>query len=199
MKLLKASIAFIALVSLQIAAAQWLHVPPPVEARGLMMVGGGVPVAGGSAATGNYRPNADISHPGWGDGDDDIDIYLGIDEAVTDPTAGDGVYVVAWETTTVYEVAFPEITGTISALRIHYYGKKGAVAAGGLDFYISQNGTDWVGPQTGAFTTIDVYEWLYVTFSGLSWTNTTDLRVRIDPDDSGHVFYIDVLYIEANP
>lgn len=42
MKLLKITIAFIALVSLQIAAAQWLNVPPPAEARNLMVVGGGV-------------------------------------------------------------------------------------------------------------------------------------------------------------
>ena len=44
MKLLKTITAFIALVSLQIAAAQWLNVPPTVEARMMMVVGGGVPV-----------------------------------------------------------------------------------------------------------------------------------------------------------
>lgn len=47
MKLLKILTAFATLVALQIAAAQWLNVPPPVEARGLMMVGGGVPVVAG--------------------------------------------------------------------------------------------------------------------------------------------------------
>ena len=47
MKLLKVGIAFIALVSLQIAAAQWLHVPPPVEAKNLMIFTAGMPVAVG--------------------------------------------------------------------------------------------------------------------------------------------------------
>jgi hypothetical protein len=50
MKLIKILTAFIALASLQIAAAQWLNVPPPAEARNLMVVGGGVPVAGGCGA-----------------------------------------------------------------------------------------------------------------------------------------------------
>ena len=48
MKLIKILTAFIALISFQIAAAQWLNVPPPAEARNLMVVGGGVPVAGSS-------------------------------------------------------------------------------------------------------------------------------------------------------
>jgi hypothetical protein len=51
MKLIKILTAFIALVSLQIAAAQWLNVPSPAEARNLMVVGGGVPVASGQAAS----------------------------------------------------------------------------------------------------------------------------------------------------
>ena len=47
MKLIKILIAFVALASLQIAAAQWLNVPPPAVARNLMVVGGGV--AGGAS------------------------------------------------------------------------------------------------------------------------------------------------------
>jgi hypothetical protein len=47
MKLIKILTALIALASLQIAAAQWLEVPPPAEAR-MLMVQGGVPVAGGT-------------------------------------------------------------------------------------------------------------------------------------------------------
>jgi hypothetical protein len=50
MKLLKILISFIALVSLQIVAAQWLNVPPPAEAKMLMMQGG-VPVAAGGCTT----------------------------------------------------------------------------------------------------------------------------------------------------
>lgn len=42
MKLIKILTAFIALASLQIAAAQWLNMPPPAEARNLMVIGGGI-------------------------------------------------------------------------------------------------------------------------------------------------------------
>ena len=45
MKLIKILTAFIALASLQIAAAQWLEVPPPAEAKNLMVFTAGVPVA----------------------------------------------------------------------------------------------------------------------------------------------------------
>jgi len=48
MKLIKILTAFIALISLQIAAAQWLNVPPPAEAKNLMVFTAGVPVVGGS-------------------------------------------------------------------------------------------------------------------------------------------------------
>ena len=62
MKLLKVVISFLALVSLQIAAAQWLHVPPPVEAKmTAVMVGGGVPVAAASCT--------DITGPGGSSAD----------------------------------------------------------------------------------------------------------------------------------
>jgi hypothetical protein len=50
MKLIKALSVFIALVACQIMTAQWLEVPPPAEARNLMVVGGGVPVAGGTCS-----------------------------------------------------------------------------------------------------------------------------------------------------
>ena len=57
MKLIKILTAFVALASLQIAAAQWLNVPPPAEARNLMVVGGGVStkVEYGSAVLGTSR------------------------------------------------------------------------------------------------------------------------------------------------
>ena len=46
MKLLKILSVFLFLVSLQIATAQWINVPPPVEARmNAVFAGGGVPVA----------------------------------------------------------------------------------------------------------------------------------------------------------
>jgi hypothetical protein len=48
MKLIKILTAFIALASLQIAAAQWLNVPPPAEAKNLMVFTAGVPVVAGS-------------------------------------------------------------------------------------------------------------------------------------------------------
>ena len=48
MKLIKILTAFIALASLQIAAAQWLNVPPPAEAKNLMIFTAGVPVVGSS-------------------------------------------------------------------------------------------------------------------------------------------------------
>jgi hypothetical protein len=51
MKLTKILTAFFALISLQIAASQWLNVPPPAEARNLMVVGGVVPVGGCSNNT----------------------------------------------------------------------------------------------------------------------------------------------------
>jgi hypothetical protein len=51
MKLIKILTVFVALISLQIAAAQWLNVPPPVEAR-MLMVAGPVPVTG-SCTTAN--------------------------------------------------------------------------------------------------------------------------------------------------
>ena len=44
MKLIKILTAFIALASLQITAAQWLNVPPPAEAKNLMIFTAGVPV-----------------------------------------------------------------------------------------------------------------------------------------------------------
>ena len=52
MKLLKILTAFATLVALQIASAQWLHVPPPVEARmTAVVVGGGVPAESGGCST----------------------------------------------------------------------------------------------------------------------------------------------------
>jgi hypothetical protein len=51
MKLIKILTAFIALAFLQIAAAQWLNVPPPAEARNLMVFTAGVPVVGGCSAS----------------------------------------------------------------------------------------------------------------------------------------------------
>ena len=51
MKLIKILTAFIALASLQIAAAQWLNVPPPAEAKNLMVFTARVPVAGLSCNT----------------------------------------------------------------------------------------------------------------------------------------------------
>jgi hypothetical protein len=44
MKLLKLTFLFVCLVAIQIATAQWFEVPPPVQARGLMVAGKGVPV-----------------------------------------------------------------------------------------------------------------------------------------------------------
>jgi hypothetical protein len=52
MKLIKILTALIALASLQIAAAQWLEVPPPVEAK-MLMVQGGVPVVAVEECVGN--------------------------------------------------------------------------------------------------------------------------------------------------
>jgi hypothetical protein len=51
MKLIKILTSFIALASLQIAAAQWLNVPPPAEAKNLMIFTAGVPVVGGCSAS----------------------------------------------------------------------------------------------------------------------------------------------------
>ena len=64
MKLIKILTAFIALASLQIAAAQWLNVPPPAEARNLMVVGGGVPVAGASLKDSNTAATATLRQVG---------------------------------------------------------------------------------------------------------------------------------------
>ena len=199
MRLLKIISAFLALVSLQIADAQWLNVPPPVEARmTAVFAGGGVPV-GGTPATGNYRPNADSANTGWGDGDDNIDLYAEIDDAVTSPTAGDGLRIDAWESGGLYECAFPEITGTISTIRLHHYSKIGSATDADITFYLSQDGTNWTAGQTTTLDLNDVYEWNYVDFTGLSWTNTTDLRVRIDAISTDHVYFVDVLYLEVNP
>ena len=79
MKLLKVLTAFIALVSLQIAAAQWLHVPPPVEARSLMMVGGGVPVAADGCATAKDGDNTSATYTSSNQflGREDVILYLG--------------------------------------------------------------------------------------------------------------------------
>ena len=55
MKLIKILTAFIALASLQIAAAQWLNVPPPAEAKNLMVFTAGTPVAGGITCSGDFR------------------------------------------------------------------------------------------------------------------------------------------------
>jgi hypothetical protein len=45
MKLIKILTALLVLIALQIAAAQWFNVPPPAEAKNLMVFTAGVPVA----------------------------------------------------------------------------------------------------------------------------------------------------------
>lgn len=63
MRLIKILIAFVALVSLQIATAQWLHVPPPVEAKNLMIFTAVVPVvvAGDTPAYGGEIAKARLN------------------------------------------------------------------------------------------------------------------------------------------
>ena len=62
MKLIKILTSFLALIALQIAAAQWLDVPPPAEAR-ILMVTGGVPVvaaASGACTSCTGTADADV-------------------------------------------------------------------------------------------------------------------------------------------
>ena len=164
-------------------------------------VGGGVVPSegGGTPASGIYRPNADITATGWSDPDDNIDIYLFIDEAVTAPTAGGGDAISAWETAGTYEAAFPEITGTISTIRIHHYSKIGSATDAAIGFALSRDGVSWETEVGTVLDLNDVYEWNYVDVTGLSWDGTTDLRIRIRANSADHVYFVDVLYLEANP
>jgi len=67
MKLIKILTAFIALASLQIAAAQWLHVPPPAEAKNLMVFTAGVLVSAPACATvAQASANAEVESVNFG-------------------------------------------------------------------------------------------------------------------------------------
>lgn len=170
------------------------------QARMMPVTKSGGTVAAGSAASGVYRPNADISIASWSDNDfETTDLYADIDDAVTTGTAGDGNVIRDWETGTTYEGGFAEITGTISSLRVHIRCAVSGTTDPFIDISISQDGTNWIAAQRISCGASDAQAWTNTTFTGLSWTNTTDLRARLDAVNAGQVYQVDVLYIEANP
>lgn len=180
---------FIALLGV----AYWTH-------ASMLMVTGQGAVAAGNVAAGVYRPNADVSIGSWTDNDfETSNLYSDIDDAVTTGTAGDGAIIHEWETGTIYEAGFPEITGTISSLRVHIRCAVSGSVDPYIDISISQNGSTWSAAQQISCGASDAQSWTATTFSGLSWTDTTDLRARLDAVTLGQVYQVDVLYIEANP
>ena len=170
------------------------------QARMVVPTGGGTVVSGGgAAATGNYRPNADVSIGNWSDNDfETSNLYADIDDAVTTGSAGDGLVVNAWEDGTTYEVGMAEITGSITSIKIHTRAEVSQPNTSLITIYISRDGTTWVGPQTAVPGYSDTQAWGSATFTGLSWDGTTDFRVRLIGGAS-FVLKIDVMYAEANP
>lgn len=168
-------------------------------ARTTVVVVGQGAAAGGTPATGNYRPNADVSIGSWTDNDfETSNLYADIDDAVTTGTAGDGLAVHEWETMSTYEIGMAEVTGSITSVRIHIRSSCSKPSGSLLNVSISRDGSSWSSIQTVAPGYSDTMAWAYTTFTGLSWDGTTDFRVRVAQTDDS-VIYMDVLYAEVNP
>lgn len=180
-----------ALALLGLAAWSW--------ARTTVVVVGQGAAAGGTPATGNYRPNADVSRGSWSDNDyESTDLYTDIDDAVTTGNAGDGAVVREWETMTTYEIGMAEVTGSITSVRIHIRSSCSKPSGSLINVSISRDGSTWSSIQTVVPGYSDTFTWAYTTFTGLAWDGTTDFRVRVAQTDDS-VVLIDVLYAEVNP
>jgi hypothetical protein len=118
MKLIKILTAFIALTSLQITAAQWLNVPPPAEARMLMMQGG-VPVVGGLTCTGTTIQTEESTY-----GFDGINI---------------GQYAIS-----MYSggVLYAGTTGTLCQIKLNLVLSTADAPAGSMTAYLYANASD---------------------------------------------------------
>lgn len=167
------------------------------QARMMVMA---VPPTTAGGASGVYRPNADVTITNWYACDDEPTNFCSyIDDEVTAPTAGTGGLNCLHAGETAAEFAFPEITGTVTTLRVRTYAKVGGPSDGELTFSVSRDGTTWVSVGTVAITEDDAYAWLYTDVGGLSWDGTTDLRLRVTSTITDRSVDIDVIYLEANP
>jgi hypothetical protein len=159
---------------------------------------GGVGESDESAApaSGVYRPDGDISLGDWYDSDvETTNLYLEIDDAVTSPTAGDGVAIRDYSSGTTYEVSIANITGSITTLRVYFraFGDGSSIT---VDVALTPDGSTWEIAQTSDTLGNYTHSWHYKDFS-VTTTDTSDLRVRF-LDATGTV-HIDTVYVEANP
>lgn len=154
---------------------------------------------GGGAASGEYRPNGDLSLGGWDNSDYSTTppLYLDLDEIVVSPTVGDGLQIHTWGTTTPYEMSVEDITGTVTTLRVYIYAATYSINQS-ITVDVSQNGSTWEG---GAVTTLlqndESFSWVSVDFT-VTWTDTSDFRARIS-SPAGATLLVDTVYAEANP
>ena len=146
MKLIKILTAFIALASLQIAAAQWLNVPPPAEAKNLMIFTAGVPVVAGADYTATVAK-----------------IYMSPDGANHTPfrisVYGPDYALIA----TTNEGTTVDSSGTISLT----FASNPTLSASGTYWLAISSGTNyfniWVPGTSGVYT--ELYTWNYISMT----------------------------------
>lgn len=155
---------------------------------------------GTSAASGTYRPDADISvGTAWYDSDiEQTSLYLEIDDAVTEPTAGDGTAIRNYSTTDVYEFGLEDITGSLTTVRVWIYCQADSGSGETVDISVSLDGTTWESAQTsGSCPDAPSWTWDSTDFS-VSASGASDLRVRLTGGGS-YTVYVDTAYVVANP
>lgn len=171
----------------------------PALAR-VMISGGGIPVTAANAANAYFDPNATASAGDWYNSDEDqVNLHTYVDDGTT---ADDANYILAYapDPATVVEFSFPEVSGTVNTVRAHIRAKfGGTVGSSNEAISISRDGTNWssyvdIGNITNAYANYTV------DFTSLSWSGTTDFRLRIRSNVSfGEWMYVSRVRLEVNP
>ncbi len=158
---------------------------------------------GGEAPNAIYDPNGTFSvGTGWSNSDEDDEpppyAHEFVDDGVT-PNDSDYLTTYAPDPQTYVELSLPEVAGTINTVRVHYRGKLYSAGTSDEMVSVSRDGTNWTTP-TDCGTITDSWADYTVDFTGLSWSGTTDFRIRIYANYiRGEWGQVSRIRVEVNP
>lgn len=153
-------------------------------------------------STATLRPDGDVATP-WGG--TATPHYSKIDEAVTQPTAGDGVYIQASDVddleTEIFSMeASPADVGTVTAIAVWGYLTCLNISGGQneLTIYYRIGAGSWSSGQVISANAAILYNWDSVSWSGLSLSKSDadDLQIGVKSPTLGIVNWVrlDTLY-----